>query len=223
VRHFAAVIFDMDGLLLDTERVALESFNEACASFGLPDHPDVFRQCVGVNGVRAREVIREGLGHAVAPEEFWTAWDRFYHAAHAREPIRVKAGAEALLEQLSAWQMPMGVATSTRVAQATRKLTETGLAGYFSAIVGGDQVERSKPHPDIYLRVAHLLAAPPSACLALEDSENGVRAAVAAGMTVVQVPDLQLPSDDLRSLGHIVLESLEQVPGYPFQGLRANE
>jgi len=217
VRHFAAVIFDMDGLLLDTERVALESFNEACRSFGLPEHPAVFQQCVGVNGARARQVIEQGLGHAVPPEVFWTAWDRFYHAAHARQPIQVKRGAIALLERLSAWQMPMGVATSTRVAQATSKLTDAGLASYFSTIVGGDQVERSKPHPDIYLRVAHLLEADPTACLALEDSENGVRAAVAAGMTVVQVPDLQAPSGDLLSLGHIVLETLEQVPDYPFR------
>ena len=86
----------------------------------------------------------------------------------------------------------------------------------FVAIVGGDQVQKSKPHPDIYFKAAAILGVTPKNCLALEDSENGVRSAVSAGMTVVQIPDLVQPSLDLRGLGHIVLGSLRDVANYAF-------
>ncbi len=220
IRAFDAVIFDMDGLLLDTERVALESFLEACAHFELGDRADVFHGCVGTNSARAREVIREGLGERIDPAVFWDVWNGYYHAAHARQPIRVKAGAAGLLQQLTAWQMALGVATSTRTADAQGKLEAADLAQHFAVVVGGEQVERSKPHPDIYLRVAEVLGVNPARCLAFEDSENGVRSAVSAGMTVVQVPDLVPPSADLLNLGHIVLSSLEEAHHYPFETSR---
>jgi beta-phosphoglucomutase-like phosphatase (HAD superfamily) len=109
----------------------------------------------------------------------------------------------------------MAVATSTDTSRAEQKLAEAGLRRHLHAVVGGDQIERSKPEPDIYLRAACLLGAQPSVCLALEDSENGVRAAVAAGMTVVQIPDLIAPPA-LPTPPRIVLRSLEDVAGYQF-------
>jgi beta-phosphoglucomutase-like phosphatase (HAD superfamily) len=90
------------------------------------------------------------------------------------------------------------------------------LLDYFEIVIGGDQVERGKPDPDIYLKAASALSAAPSKCLALEDSTNGVKAAVAAGMTVVQIPDLVQPNEELLQLGHIVLSSLADVPKYNF-------
>ena len=86
----------------------------------------------------------------------------------------------------------------------------------FDTIIGGDQVKKSKPHPDIYLKAAEALEVRTNDCLALEDSENGVRSAVAAGMTVVQIPDLVKPSYDLLKLGHIVLNSMQEVLHFEF-------
>jgi beta-phosphoglucomutase-like phosphatase (HAD superfamily) len=110
----------------------------------------------------------------------------------------------------------MAVATSTRTKRATEKLGDAGLLDYFKIVIGGDQVEQGKPDPEIYLKAASALSSAPSRCLALEDSANGVKAAVAAGMTVVQIPDLVPPSDELLQLGHIVLSSLADVPKYDF-------
>jgi beta-phosphoglucomutase-like phosphatase (HAD superfamily) len=114
----------------------------------------------------------------------------------------------------------MAIATSSGTSHAIAKLQQAGLLGRFRTVVGADQVQKPKPDPEVYLKAAGLLGVDPRACLAVEDSEYGVRAAHAAGMTVIQVPDLTEPSADLRALGHIVLASLKEVAGYPFAAER---
>ncbi len=208
---FDAVIFDMDGLLLDTERIALSTFVEACNALQVGDQRAVFYRCIGTNSSRGREILREGLAGKTDHDAFATAWSDRYRHATTSQPIPLKGGASHLLARLSARQVPLAVATSTRSEEAREKLARVGIGHYFRAIVGGDQVARSKPHPDIYLHAATVLGVPPRGCLALEDSENGVRSAVAAGMTVIQIPDLVPPSDDLRRLGHHIVERLDLV------------
>ena len=208
---FAAVIFDLDGLLLDTERVALAAFVDTCTHFALADHSDLFVRCIGTNEALGRSILRQGLAGKVDYRLFEEAWTQRCVERMSSQPVAVKTGATELLTQLSRLRIPAAVATSSKTARARQKLTDTGLLHHFAAIVGGDQVSHSKPAPDIFLRAAALLAVPPAQCLALEDSDNGVRAAVAAGMTVMQIPDLVAPSDELRGLGHRVLASLHAV------------
>jgi HAD superfamily hydrolase (TIGR01509 family) len=216
MKRFRAAIFDLDGLLLDTERVALAAFADTCAQFALEDHSELFIRCIGTNESLGREILRQGLSGKVDYRQFEETWSRRCIERMATHPVAVKSGAAELLEQLAALGVPTAVATSSRTARARQKLTDVGLLHHFAAVIGGDQVIHSKPAPDIYLRAAALLGVPPRGCLALEDSENGVRAAVRAGMTVVQIPDLIEPSDALRALGHIVLPSLREVADYPF-------
>jgi beta-phosphoglucomutase-like phosphatase (HAD superfamily) len=110
----------------------------------------------------------------------------------------------------------MAIATSSRTEHAVEKLRQAGLLERFRTVIGADQVQKPKPDPEVYLRAAQYLGVDPWDCLAVEDSEYGVRAAHAAGMTVIQVPDMTQPTADLRALGHIVLASLKEVAGYPF-------
>jgi HAD superfamily hydrolase (TIGR01509 family) len=217
LKHFAAVIFDMDGLLLDTERVGLMAFEEACRRLDVALPREVFVRCLGVNRDAGTCILEEALDGAAGVDAFRDVWDEVYTAQLAREPSLVKPGAEPLLAHLAAQGLPSAVATSTPTARARGKLEIAGILRHFRAVIGGDQVTRSKPHPDIYLRAAQTLQVDPATCLALEDSENGVRAAVASGMCVVQVPDLIQPSAELRSLGHIVLSGLADVLEYPFE------
>jgi HAD superfamily hydrolase (TIGR01509 family) len=216
MKRFQAVIFDMDGLLLDSETLALAAFAEACGHFGLGDRREVFIRCIGTNADHGRRVLEDGLGELVDHQAFRQVWDECYARAIGDRPVPVKPGALDLLEYLLAADIPIAIATSTRLERAHLKLQGAGLLQRFPLIVAGDQVPRSKPHPDIYLRAAELLGVQPEKCLALEDSENGVRAALAAGMTVVQIPDLVEPSAEFRALGHIVLPSLHEVRGYSF-------
>jgi HAD superfamily hydrolase (TIGR01509 family) len=216
VDRFQAVVFDMDGLLLDSERLALVSFEAACTHFQLPDSPDVFQKLIGANAQLAKVVLREGFAGQIEPEVFDEVWQKRYLELVTERPIPLMPGVENLLATLKQMNMPMAVATSSKTAGAIYKLTAAGIYDYFQILVGGDQVENSKPKPDIFLRAAHKLNFESKHCLAFEDSENGVKAAHAAGMTVVQIPDLIQPSDDLLALGHIVLNRIDEVIGYKF-------
>ncbi len=216
MKRFRAVLFDMDGLLLDTERQAFESFNRVCEHLGLGDQAHIFARCIGANRAAGWKALEDGLQDKVDFAKFVNTWDALHTESTAAQPIPLKEGVFELLDHLAAAGLPCGVATSTSTAKAKQKLTQTGLLDRFVAVVGGDQVERSKPHPDIYLHAAATLGYSAEHCLALEDSENGVRAAVSAGMTVIQIPDLLQPSPELRALGHIVLDSLHAVRTYGF-------
>jgi len=209
--NVAAVVFDMDGLLLDSERLALAAFVDTCDHFGLGDQTAVFMQCLGINQERGKRVLRDGLPGTVDHLAFARLWDSKCFERFADASIPLKSGAEELLQDLKAFGVPAAIATSTSASRATQKLQHSGILQEFDVIVGGDHVRRSKPFPDIYLKAAELLGVHPESCLALEDSENGVRSALSAGMIVIQVPDLVQPSAAMRELGHTVLETLHDV------------
>jgi HAD superfamily hydrolase (TIGR01509 family) len=217
VKQFDAVIFDMDGLLLDTERIALACFHETCEHFGIGNDTELFMRCVGTNAAFGERVLSEGLQGKVDHFCFAEMWDAKYVRRTSNAPIPLKDGAAELLEKLAAAGLPLAVATSTASTRAVQKLKAAGIFARFAAVVGGDQVPNSKPHPDIFLKAAEALGVRPEKCLALEDSENGVRSATAAGMTVVQIPDLVTPSPALCGLGHLILDSLHDVWTYAFQ------
>ncbi len=206
-----AVIFDMDGLLLDSERIALTVFNETCAHFGLPDQFDLFKQMIGTNNQLGRQILTRGLEGQTDSVAFIAHCDALYQEATLSRPIPLRPGALELLEWLQHKGLPAAVATSSNTAKANHKLNAAGIIQFFVTVTGGDQVQNSKPAPDIFLHAAKSIQADPRRCLALEDSENGVRAAVAAGMKVIQVPDLVAPTASLLTLGHQVHASLDQV------------
>lgn len=207
----------MDGLLLDSERIARHTFEQTCHQFGIGDRTALFQQLIGITWEAASKRLATNLSDVVDPTAFRKVWDQAYQARTGNSPIPVKDGAIALLEHTEQLGLPCGVATSTQTESARSKLDRAGILKYFSIVIGGDQVRKSKPDPEIYLTAAAALQCEPKGCLALEDSVNGVYAAWAAGMTVVQIPDLVAPDENLRALGHIILGSLHDVLQYPFR------
>jgi HAD superfamily hydrolase (TIGR01509 family) len=206
----------MDGTLLDTERVAQQAFIAACAERDITPRMDLLLRCVGAAEPIARKVIRDGYGATLDCDALFASWNRHFAQLSRVTPAPVKEGAEALLNTVAQLGLPMAIATSSGTEHALEKLRQAGLLQRFAAVIGADQVRRPKPDPEVYLKAAGQLGVDPRACLAVEDSEYGVRAAHAAGMTVIQVPDMIPPTADLRALGHIVLASLKEVAGYPF-------
>jgi HAD superfamily hydrolase (TIGR01509 family) len=206
----------MDGTLLDTERVAQEAFCTACDELHVAPRMDLLLRCVGAAEPIARRIIGAGYGAGLDCDAFFAAWNRHFRQLSQQTPAPLKEGAAALLDAVAGLGLPMAIATSSRTEHAVEKLRQAGLLKRFRTVIGADQVQRPKPDPEVYLKAAAYLAVDPKACLAVEDSEYGVRAAHAAGMTVIQVPDMTQPSSDLRSLGHIILNSLKEVAAYPF-------
>ena len=216
MHNFKAVIFDMDGLLIDSETLALETFNHTCSQFKLGDMSQLFTRLIGVNSTFAQSILRQQLPVEVNYKQFDELWQRSYLQAISRAPVALMPGVQKLLKQLQLQGMPMAVATSSKTQRARQKLNNCGILDYFCCIVGGDQVTQSKPQPDIYLQAAAQLAVSPTDCLAFEDSKNGVKAAFAAGMTVVQIPDLVAADDELLALGHIILQRIDHALEYNF-------
>lgn len=200
-----AVIFDMDGLLIDSERVMLQCWRETAAAQSLGLDDAVWLSMVGLHDKGCAELL-DGLLGAEQARRLTLECKRGYDLL-VEDGLPLKAGARGLLQDLFDLGVPLAVATSTRGERARIKLARSGIDGYFSHVVTSSDVAHAKPAPDLYLLAAERLGIPPRECIAIEDSEFGVRAASAAGMRVIQVPDLLPASDLTRSLATVV-ESL---------------
>jgi HAD superfamily hydrolase (TIGR01509 family) len=214
VRRPRAVIFDMDGLMLDTERLAPRAWGDAAAAVGVDFDLTLIAPMVGRNFRDCAALIVDRHGPDFPTAELMRAWHVAYDAIVEREGIELKPGLLSLLDWLEAQGIPMAVATSTRRDRAQAKLARTALLARFVALIGGDEVANGKPAPDIFVAAADRLGQPVTECVVLEDSEPGVRAALAAGMTPIMVPDLHPPSAALMALEPLVLASLEEIPAH---------
>ena len=204
---FQGVVFDMDGLMLDTEPIYWASMQQAASELGHRFNDELRAGFVGRSIPAWQATLIQTFG-ADYPQ-FRTLrrqlWER-----HVQEAGVVrKSGLDELLTQLEEDGLPRAIATSSSRPDAT--LCLGGLADRFDAIVTGDEVKRGKPAPDIFLLAAQRLALSPEHCLALEDSESGALAALAAGMRVIVVPDLKQPSDELSARVLRVCASLHEV------------
>ena len=200
---YKAVIFDMDGLLLDTERVALMAGAEACAEMGYDLPHEFFLSLVGIDQITGEQRLRERLGDFDRAE-----LDRRWQASCERAfagGISLRPRVGELLDLLDGMNVARAIATSSQTKRAWAKLDGAGIRHRFNILVGFDDVTAPKPAPEPYLRAANLLNVSPADCLVFEDSDTGVRAAHAAGMRVVQVPDMSAPQTDLA---HHVAEDI---------------
>lgn len=207
----AAIIFDMDGLMLDTESLAAQAWIDAATTLGIAFDTAVTGRLIGRTTVDCEHVIREHHGADYPVGDLMRGWSLAYSAIVVREGIALKTGLLELLQWVDRQHIPRAVATSTRRLRAAEKLANAGLLSGFGALVGGDEVLHGKPAPDIFIEAAARLGIAAGDCVVLEDSEAGVHAAVAAGMNVILVPDLIVPSAALRELNVIVRPSLHEV------------
>ena len=200
------VIFDMDGLMFDTERLFYGSWPEVCALQGVENRPGFADAIRGSNGPRAMEIIREFY-----PDVDGERLMRDCYAVVQRKlaaGVPKKKGLDELLEFLKARGIPMAIGSSTRSPMVRRNLEMAGVAGYFTAISAGEMVQRGTPEPEVFLLAARMLGLPPGDCLVLEDSHNGIRAGHAAGCVTVMVPDLAPATDEILALCETCLPDL---------------
>ena len=201
-----AVVFDMDGLMLDSERAINECMARAASDLGHELPASLWLQMIGGGDGLCRRLLADRIG-ADATVELLARAEAMYDVV-ADAGIDHRPGIVDLLDWLVARGIPRAVATSTRRPLAMRKLAAAGLLPYFDAVATSSDVAAQKPAPDVYLLAASKLGVAPARCLVLEDSPTGVRAALAAGMTPVQVPDMLEPDAAARALGHRIVASL---------------
>jgi len=206
-----AVIFDMDGLLVDSETVSAQAFKETAADYGLNNVFELFMSLVGCNEKQHIITLKKALEPSVDSVAFRRDWIARYQTSLESGVPPLLPGAETLLQWLEDNGIKRALATSSGRTAAEKKLKGNNIFQYFQTITTGDDVQVSKPNPEIFLLAAASINTPPDNALVLEDSENGVRAGVAAGMRVIQVPNLVPPSDTLLALNHEVSDSLVSV------------
>ena len=219
ILSFDAVIFDMDGLLLDSESIALSAFTEASKNTQIPLSNSVFNACVGANRETRAEILKSAIAGSERYTRFTSEWDRIY-SAYCEDAIPLMDGALEFLKFLKAHNKRFAVATSTPIAIALSKLKKSKILDYFEFVIGGDQVSAGKPDPELYLTAAERLGVVPEKCLALEDSKNGTLSAFRAGMLVVQIPNMIAPDEELIALGHPIMQSLNEVLCFDFERYR---
>ena len=206
----AAVVFDMDGLLFDTETIVHEAARAASSRlcFEMPD--EVFLSLVGLSGNAGRQRLLEHYGPSFDCDAFWREVDvDFHRLLHDRTFL--KDGVVELLDWLDGRGVPRAIATSSRHAHVERNLAIHNLSGRFHAVVADGDCAQGKPHPQPFLTAAERLGVTPENCLALEDSPNGVRAASGAGMMTIMVPDLIPPTEEIAGRCIRIARDLHEV------------
>ena len=209
----SGLLSDMDGLLLDTEQFSKICFDKLAQTYSIPNGDEIFLQLIGRSKAAHQEIFARNLPSGIDPIAFDEEWKRLFLDL-LEDSVPVKDGVPAFLTQCHELGISMMVVTSTNTAKAEMLLERAGLLSFFKGVIGGDQVTASKPHPEIYQRGAAALSCVPSACLALEDSNNGVRSAYDAGAQVIQIPDLALPSAEILALGIPQLKKITDIPAY---------
>jgi len=216
-----AAIFDMDGLMLDTEpayRIAWQAASAECG-YDLPD--PLYFTLIGCGRSEGEQTLVDAFGPQFPVDAFRAACLRREAAIFETTPVPKKPGLDELLDLLDSRKIVKAVATSTERQTAIAQLTAAGLLPRFAAVATGDEVVNGKPAPDLFLLAAQRLGVEPGECIVFEDAEAGTIAAHAAGMTVFIVPDLKQPSPEVQRLAHGVFPSLVEATSALFGSVPA--
>lgn len=207
----SGVIFDMDGLMTDTERLYIDLWCQILREQGMEEHREVVTRCIGMDHSKMRSYIKDTLGEKFDYLSVLGEVGKRSERYCQEHGIPVKPGLYELLDDLDAQKIPYAVATSSRGEGARSKLQKIGVLSRLQGLVTGDMVEKGKPNPEIFIRAAQALQLPTSKCLVLEDSPHGILAAHRAGCLPMMIPDLWQPDSEVKSMLYALGNSLLDV------------
>lgn len=205
-----AVIFDMDGVLLDTETISWRTWELAAKEFGIKDIAAANAQCMGANRNDTYAILRTLYGKNFPSEKFIDRTSELFTSISEADGIPLMPGAKESLEYLTK-KYTVALASSTRNAVVKKQLKAAGLFDYFKTITTGDMVEHSKPNPEIYLKALESIETAPENAVAIEDSPNGVNSAVNAKIRTIMIPDKIQPDEKLKKISWKILSSLKEI------------
>ena len=219
MKDFDAVVFDMDGVIFDSERATMLCWLELADKYGIKDMEKPYLACTGTNAAMTRQIMLDAYGEDFPYDEYAHEASRMYHERYDGGRLPMKSGVVEILEYLKNSGKKIALASSTKKQKVINQLKDAGILDYFDEIVTGDMVEKSKPEPDIFLLACEKIGVSPERAYAIEDSYNGIRSAYRGGLRPIMVPDL-LPADqEMNELAEAVIDNLENVVLY----LKGNE
>lgn len=206
-----AVIFDMDGVMFDTEALTVGAWEKASQALGCSSVKSIIGKCMGLTPVHIKKLFLDTFGSDFPYDDFIQFGKDYSADFIQKNGVPVKPGLYELLDYLKENGYKIAVATSTSQASAMKHFESAKVTGYFDQIICGDMLEKSKPDPDIYLKAAAALQVVPQYCMAIEDSPNGLTSAYRAGMKTVMVPDLVALNAELEKMLFACVPSLRDV------------
>lgn len=202
------IVFDMDGVLIDTEALSMKFWKKIAVEHNIKDIENTLIQCIGITAPETEAVFARTYGADFPYQEYRAVVSSLFRECVLNNELPVKKGVYELFDFLKQNHYHIGLASSTRKAVVEMQMAQIGLLDYFDVVVCGDMVQNSKPHPEIYEKACQQLKAEPSLCFAVEDSFNGIRSAYCAGMKPIMVPDLLQPDEEIAALLYKKCDSL---------------
>lgn len=211
---YKAVVFDMDGVIFDSEKLILDIWVELGEEHNIPNIEETMYKCLGVNATETKQIFLRAYGEDFPYDTYVKEASRRFHAKADGGELPMKPGVVELLSFLRKEGYIIGLASSTREGAVRQELTDAGIICYFKELTCGDMLKKSKPKPDIYLMACEKLGVEPEEAIAIEDSFNGIRSAYAAGMTPIMVPDIIQPNEEMKEKSHKIFSSLLEVKAW---------
>ena len=214
MKSIKAVIFDMDGILIDTERISFNAFKEVLKGYNYEMSEEFYLTMIGRNVKSIKEVMLSEYGSSFPFDEIYEKKVKIAVETIDRDGVIIKPGVHELVDYLKDNNYRIAVATSTRKERAHYLLEQIGIKDKVDYIICGDQVVNSKPDPEIFLKAAKGIGIEPQNCMVIEDSDAGILAASRAGMTGINVPDMKKPDENMKKLAFKICSSLLDVKTY---------
>ena len=214
MKDFEAVVFDMDGVIFDSERAVLDSWRVLADKYDLGDITEPFLACTGVNDKETRAIMLRYYGEDFPYDQYAKEASKIFHDKYDGGRLPMKTGVKEILTFLKDSGKKIALASSTRREVVLMELRDAGILDFFSEVVTGDMVTRSKPDPEIFLLACEKIGVAPERAYAIEDSYNGIRSASGGKLKPIMVPDLLPANDEMKNLAESVQETLLDVISY---------
>lgn len=214
MKVFDAIVFDMDGVIFDSERAVMNCWIELADRHQIPNIERPYLACTGTTKAKTKEIMLETYGPDFPYDLYEREASQMYHKLYDGGKLPMKQGVFELLEYLKQRDKRVALASSTRHETVVNQLRDAKILGYFDAVISGEMVARSKPEPDIYTFACETIHVEPRNAYAIEDSYNGIRSAHAAGLRPIMVPDLLPSFSEMEELSEAILGNLEEVRKY---------
>lgn len=209
-KKIKTVIFDMDGVIFNTEKMYLDCCVEIGKNYDLTGVEEVCRKCIGITSTETEKILIDAYGEDFPLEKYRLEVYELFKKHFGDGKGAMKPGVTEILDFLKCNQYKIALASSTNSTDVKSELASAEILGFFDVVIGGEMVGKSKPEPDIFLKAAEVVGSEPSECLVIEDSHNGVRAAFNAGMKAIMVPDLLPVTEEMKEKATYIVKNLKE-------------
>ncbi len=214
MKDFDAVVFDMDGVIFDSERATMQCWLSLADKYGIENIEKPYLACTGTTIAKTKQIMLEAYGEDFPYDEYAKEASRMYHEKYDGGRLPMKSGVVEILDFLKSNGKKIALASSTRKQTVINQLRDAKILDYFDEVITGDMVTKSKPEPDIFLLACEKIGVKPNRAYAIEDSFNGIRAAFRGGLRPIMVPDLLPANREMREKAEEVIDNLDNVVLY---------